>query len=109
MGGIEEICDKKFDGDMLNSVVIPLMANNRVAMCGGVDPNEIHKREIYITTASTQQQFAYIKCMEIYDDMVNRRSAFCLGNSYELPCLYGQLDIDFIEEKRESPTYSIMD
>lgn len=108
-GAIEEICDKKFDGDVLNSVVIPLMANSRTAMCGGVDPNEIHKREIYITTASTQQQFAYAKCKELFDDMMNGSSSFCTGNSYDLPCLYGQLDIDFIEEKRESPTYSILD
>ncbi len=108
-GAIEEIGDKKFDGDVLNSVVIPLMANSRTAMCGGVDPNEIHKREIYITTASTQQQFAYLKCKEIYDDMLKGDSSFCVGNSYELPCLYDQLDIDFIEEKRESPTYSILD
>lgn len=108
-GAIEEIGDKKFDGDILNSVVIPLMANSRVAMCGKVDPNEIHKREIYITTASPQQQFAYAKCKEIFDDMMNGDSAFCIGNSYELPCMYGQLDIDFVEEKRESPTYSILD
>lgn len=108
-GSIEEICDKKFDGDMLNAVVIPLMANDRVAACGKVDPNEIHKREIYITTASTKQQFAYDKCCEIMGDMISGSSAFCFGNSYELPCLYGQLDIDFIEEKRESPTYSILD
>ncbi len=108
-GAIEEIADKKFDGDILNSVVIPLMANSRTAMCGKVDPNEIHKREIYITTASPQQQFAYAKCKEIFDDMMNGDSAFCTGNSYELPCMYGQLDIDFVEEKRESPTYSILD
>lgn len=108
-GSIEEVCDKKFDGDMLNSVVIPLMANDRIAACGKVDPNEIHKREVYITTASTQQHFAYAKCCEIYQDMLSKKSAFCLGNSYELPCLYGQLDIDFIEEKKESPTYSISD
>jgi hypothetical protein len=108
-GAIEEIGDKKFDGDILNSVVIPLMANSRVAMCGKVDLNEIHKREIYITTASPQQQFAYAKCKEIFDDMMNGDSAFCTGNSYELPCMYGQLDIDFVEEKKESPTYSILD
>lgn len=108
-GAIEEIADKKFDGNVLNSVVIPLMANSRTAMCGKVDPKEIHKREIYITTASSQQQFAYAKCKEIYDDMVNGDSAFCIGNSYELPCMFGQLDIDFVEEKRESPTYSILD
>lgn len=46
---------------------------------------------------------------EVYGDMLNGKSAFCLGNSYELPCMYDQLDIDFIEELRESPTYSIMD
>jgi hypothetical protein len=47
--------------------------------------------------------------MEVYRDMLDGKSAFCLGNSYELPCMYGQLDIDFIEELKESPTYSIMD
>lgn len=108
-GAIEEIVDKKFDGDMLNSVVIPLMANDRTATCGKIDPNEIHKCEIYLTTAGTQQQFAYHKLQEVYKDMIDGKSAFCLGNSYELPCMYGQLDIDFIEELRESPTYSIMD
>lgn len=109
MGAIEEIVDKKFDGDILNSVVIPLMANDRTSVCGKVDPNEIHKCEIYCTTAGTQQQFGYHKLREVYQDMLNGKSAFCLGNSYELPCLHGQLDIDFIEELRESPTYSIMD
>jgi len=108
-GCVEEISDKKFDGAILNAVVIPLMANDRPAMNGIVDPNEIRKCEIYITTAGTQQQFAYEKMSEVYQDMLNGKSAFCLGNSYELPCMYGQLDIDFIEELRESPTYSIMD
>jgi len=108
-GAIEEIVDKKFDGDILNSVVIPLMANDRTAMCNKIDPNEVHKSELYLTTAGTQQQFGYQKLREVYQDMVNGKSAFCLGNSYELPCLHGQLDIDFIEELRESPTYSIMD
>lgn len=108
-GAVEEIVDKKFDGDMLNSVVIPLMANDRTAMCGKIDPDEMHKAEIYLTTAGTQQQFGYQKLKEVYRDMLDRKSAFCLGNSYELPCLHGQLDIDFIEELRESPTYSIMD
>ncbi len=108
-GAIEEIVDKKFDGDMLNSVVIPLMANDRMAVCNKIDPNEIHKSEVYLTTAGTQQQFGYQKLREVYQDMINGKSAFCIGNSYELPCLHGQLDIDFIEELRESPTYSIMD
>ncbi len=108
-GCIEEISDKKFDGNILNAVVIPLMANDRISMNGRVDPDEIHKGELYITTAGTQQQFSYEKMSEVYQDMLNGKSAFCIGNSYELPCMYGQLDIDFIEELRESPTYSILD
>lgn len=108
-GAIEEISDEKFNGDLLNSVVIPLMANDRIAMCSGTDPNEIHKSELYITTAGTQQRFAYQKMSEVYQDMINGKSAFNIGSSYELPSLHGQLDIDFVEELKESPTYSIMD
>lgn len=108
-GAIEEVADEKFNGDLLHSVVIPLMANDRTAMCGGVDPNEIHKTELYVTTAGTQQRFAYHKMMEVYQDMINGKSAFCIGNSYELPCMHNQLDIDFVEELKESPTFSIMD
>lgn len=108
-GAVEEISDKKFNGDILNSVVIPLMANNRVAMNGVVDPKEIHKREIYITTAGTQQQFSFDKLREVYNEMMDGKSAFCLGNSYEMPCDYDQLDIDFVEGLRESPTYALVD
>jgi len=35
--------------------------------------------------------------------MKNKESAFVLGSSYELPTMYGQLDIDFINEIKESP------
>lgn len=108
-GAIEEISDEKFNGDLLNSVVIPLMANDRIAMCGGTDKNEIHKSELYVTTAGTQQRFSFLKMMEVYNDMMNGKSAFNIGNSYELPAMHGQLDLDFVEELKESPTYSIMD
>lgn len=108
-GCVEEIGSEKFDGDMLHSVVIPLMANNRISKNGKVDPNEIHKREVYITTACKQQQFAFQKMQEVYREMIDGRSAFCLGNSYELPCMYNQLDIDFVEDLRDSPTYSLAD
>ena len=62
-----------------------------------------------MTTAGTQQRFAYQKMCEVYADMVNGKSAFSIGNSYDLPCMHNQLDIDFIEELKESPTFSIMD
>lgn len=105
-GGIEEICDEKFDGDMLHSVVIPLMANNRIAMCKAVDPNEVHKQEWYVTTAGTRQNFAFKKMWEILIDMVKGGSAFAIGAGYELPCMHEQLDINFVNEQKESPTFN---
>jgi len=105
-GCIEEIVDEKLDPELLHSVVIPLMANNRIAMCQGVDSEEIHKQEWYCTTAGTKQSFAYKKMIEVLNDMVNGKSAFVLGNGFELPCMHNQLDIDFVNEQKESPTFS---
>ncbi len=105
-GAIEEISDEKFDGDMLHSVVLPLMANNRIAMCKKVDPNEIHKQEFYATTAGTRQSFAFKKMWEILLDMANGGSAFAIGAGYELPCMHEQLDINFVNEQKESPTFN---
>jgi len=105
-GSIEEIADEKLDGDLLNAVVIPLMANNRIAMCKGVDPDEPHKFQFMITTAGTKQSFAFKKLREVLEEMRQGKSAFSIGNSYELPCMHGQLDIDFVNEQRESPSFN---
>lgn len=105
-GAIEEIADPQFDGDKLHEVVIPLMANNRIATCKGVDPDEVHKQEWYITTAGTRQSFAFKKMQEVLSDMAQGKSAFAIGNGYELPAMHGQLDIDFVNEQKESPTYN---
>ena len=105
-GAIEEIADEKFDGDLLHSVVIPLMANNRIAMCKGIDPNEIHKQQFFVTTAGTRQSFAFKKMIEILVDMGKGKSAFALGAGYELACMHNQLDIDFVNEQKESPTFN---
>lgn len=108
-GAVEEISDKRFDGDLLNSVVIPLCANDRIAMCGGVDSNELHKTQLYVTTAGMRQQFAYEKMKEVYMDMLVGKSAFNIGNGWELPCMHGQLDEDYVLELKESPTYALTD
>jgi hypothetical protein len=93
--------------DVLNEVVIPLMANDRIASCKGVDPNEKHKSQYYITTSGTRQSFAFEKLMEVLGDMQDEnKSAFVLGSGYELPCMHGQLNENFINELREQPTYN---
>jgi hypothetical protein len=111
-GAVEEIVDEGLKKDTLNEVVIPLMANNRIASCGfkgkewRIDPNEMHKSQYFITTAGTRQSFAFEKLQEILKEMAEGKSAFSLGSSYELPCMHGQLDINFINELKESDTYN---
>lgn len=105
-GSVEEVAQPEFKEDKFNEVILPLMANDRIAACGGVDPFEIHKQITYVTTAGNKQSFAYQKCMEVLYKMAEGKSAYCIGNSYELPVMYGHLDIKYIEELQESETFN---
>lgn len=106
-GSVEEIVDNTMKKDTLQTVVIPMMANSRLATCGGVDPNEIHKFTYYVTTAGTRQSFAYEKLMEVTALMAQGKSAFSLGAGFELACMHGQLDEAFINDLREQPTTNL--
>lgn len=105
-GAIEEIVDETMKKDVLNSVVIPMMANNRIAACSGNDPSEIHKSTAYVTTAGTRQSFAFEKQVEVLKLMSEGKSAFTLGAGYELPVMHEQLDLDFIVGLKESDTWN---
>lgn len=111
-GAIEEIVDEKMKKEILNAVVIPRMANDRISAYNGgtaggkVDPNEIHKFEWYITTSGTRQGFAFEKMREILIEMVQGKDSFNLGSGFELPCMHGQLDINFINDLKERPTFN---
>ncbi|MFS0643686.1 DNA-packaging protein [Siminovitchia sp. 179-K 8D1 HS] len=105
-GSVEEIVDETMKKDVLNEVVIPMMANNRIAACGGSDPYEIHKSTAYVTTAGTRQSFAYEKQMEVLKMMLEGKSAFTLGSGYELPVMHNQLDLDYIVSLKESETFN---
>ena len=109
-GSIEEIVDEKLKPDVLNEVVIPLMAGNRPNAFSNSksDPYEVHKQEWYMTTAGVRQSYAYNKMMELYGDMFTGKDAFVYGAGYELAVEFGNLDIDFIEEKRSSKTYNFL-
>lgn len=105
-GAIEEIVDETMKKDVLNSVVIPMMANNRIAACSGSDPTEVHKSTAYVTTAGTRQSFAFEKQVEVLKLMSEGKSAFTLGSGYELPVMHEQLDLDFIVGLKESDTWN---
>lgn len=105
-GAVEEIVDQRMKKDMLNEVIIPRMANDRIAACKGKDENEIHKFEWYITTAGTRQSFAFEKLREVLQEMAQGKSAFNLGAGYELASMHEQLSIDFINDLKARPTFN---
>ena len=81
---------------------------NRRARNGDVDENEIHKHQIYVTTAGYKNTFAYQKLIQVLVWMITRGNAFVLGGDYKIPVMHKLLDKDFIEELKEDGTYNPM-
>jgi hypothetical protein len=97
------------DGEKLNRFVIPTMNVDRIAKCGGIDPNENHKSQIYVTTAGHKSSFAYEKMMQLLVWMFVRKNAFVWGGDYHIPMMHGLLSEDFVDELKEDGTYNEMD
>lgn len=102
---LEEIVDEKMDRDTINDVLLPILAQSRMTR-HGIDPNEHSKTQGYITTASHKQSYCYEKFVELFNEMVNGEPTIVFGTSYEMGTRFGTLDIDDINEKLSSPTYS---
>lgn len=103
-GIIEEVI--LVNGELLNSVILPLMNVNRRAACGGVDPNEVHKQQLYVTTAGYKDTFSYDKLIQILLWQITKGSAFILGGDYKIPVAHGLLEKDFTNEMREDGTFN---
>lgn len=93
------------DGDILNSVIIPMMAVNRRSANGKVDPNEIHKFQNFVTTAGDKSCFAYQKLKELIKKQVTKGTAFCFGADFRLPVLHDLLDENFVKEMKEDKQF----
>jgi hypothetical protein len=103
---VEEVIHERFDEESFNAVLLPILANNRIASCGGEDPYELHKPITVVTTAGTKQSFAFNLLKEYLQDMIEGKSAYILGSSYELPTSFGLLSIDYINDLKESPNFN---
>ena len=103
---VEEVVHEGFDKDSFNEVIIPTMAHSRTPACGGRDPYELRSKISIATTAGTKQSFAYELLMEYLRDMVEGKSAFILGSSYEMPVAFDLLDLGDVNARKESPTFN---
>jgi hypothetical protein len=103
---VEEIIHERFDEENFNTVILPIMANNRFPACGGEDPYELHKKITIVTTAGTKQSFAFNVLKEYLHDMVNGKSAYVMGSGYELATGFGLLSLDYINDLKESENFN---
>lgn len=104
MGLIDEIRDH--DGEILNSVVLPLMNVSRRTALGEVNDNEPNQQQLYMTSAGVKSSYAYeklIDCLEM--SIINPKQAFVWGCDYRVPVMHGLLDKQYIQELKMSPTY----
>lgn len=102
----EEICQMEKHREIIGEVLLPLLANNRKGADGKVSTFEIHKQLMYVTTASSRQSYAWEQLFSVMVDMARGKSAFVIGNDFHLPVMFEQLDPEYIEDVRRSPSMS---
>lgn len=105
----EEIVNMEKHRESIGSVILPLLANNRQGADGKVSDKEIHKQIKYITTASNRQSYAWETLNMVLKTMEKDETAFAIGNDYELPVLFEQLDRGYIQEVKEDPSITPLD
>lgn len=106
----EEIVNMEKHREAIGSVILPLLANNRKGADGKSDPTEINKQIKYITTASNKQSYAWDTLQMVFRQMAKGiPDAFAIGNGYELPVLFDQLEQEYIDEIKQDPSMSPID
>lgn len=103
-GIIDEVRDH--DGDMLNSVVLPLMNVNRRTVNGELNNNEPHQAQIYISSAGSKNSYAYERMKELMiNSVIDPRQAFIWGCDYKVPVMAGLIPKTYVSELKMSGTF----
>lgn len=106
MGLIDEVRDH--DGEILNSVVLPLMNVSRRTGKGNLNPYEPNQAQFYMTSAGVKSSYSYEKLIDCFEmSIINPKQAFVWGCDYRVPVMHqGLLDKQYIQELKMSPTYN---
>ena len=88
------------DGDILNTVLIPMMNIDRECLDGTVQESEtLNKSQIYVTTAGYKATFAYDKLIQVLIRMVlEPEKAIVMGGTWRVPVLVGLQSKNFVQE-----------
>ena len=105
--GVLEEC-ASMDGDVLQEILIPVMAISRKALDGTkVSDEALNKGQLYITTAGQKASFAYQKLISVLVKMITEpRSAFILGGTYKILVLLGHYDKTFVQDQKKDETFN---
>lgn len=105
-GTIEECIG--VDGDILSTVIIPIMNISR--RCGNGKRNDqelINKSQVFITTAGFKNTFSYDKLIQLLIWMVtDPDKAFVMGGTYRIPVLAGLQDGSFIQDLKRDGSFN---
>lgn len=103
-GIIDEVRDH--DGDMLNSVVLPLMNVNRRTVSGELNNLEPHQTQIYISSAGNKSSYAYERMKELMiNSVIDPTQAFIWGCDYRVPVMAGLIPKTYVSELKMSGTF----
>lgn len=104
-GMIDELRDH--DGQLLSSVVLPLMNVPRKLKCGGINEKEPNSQQLYMTSADIKTSYAYEKLIDLFESsIINPNQFFVWGCDYRVPVLHGLVDKQYINELKLSPSYN---
>lgn len=106
-GGLIEEC-VGVDGDILSTVIIPMMNVSRRCMDGTTQKDEtLNKSQIYVTTAGYKGTFSYQKLIQLLVWMVTEpEKAYIMGGTYRIPVLAGLLEQDFVSDLKKDDTFN---
>ena len=104
-GIIDEYRDH--DADDIGEIILPLLNVDRPMENQDYNEKEPQQGQLWISSASDKNTFAYDKTIELLElSVIDPNNAFIWGFDYQVPVKTGLLSKDFLNEMRLSSTFS---
>lgn len=95
------------NADDISEIILPLLNVDRPMEIQEINENEPQQGQLWISSASDKNTFAYDKTIELMElAIINPHNAFIWGFDYKVPVKTGLLSNDFLNEMRLSSTFS---
>ena len=104
-GTIDEYRDHTAED--ISSIILPLLNVNRPMENQDLNPKEPQQGQLWISSASDKNTFAYDKTIELLElAIVNPKNAFVWGFDWQIPVKTGLLSQSYLNEMRLDKTFS---